>query len=213
MKTEDLIARLAAQTRPVARGALLRRLLLSMAIGAAVATVLVLLLYGPRADLGIAVTGTPFWMKAIFSGSIAILAFFAIARAARPHARLNTLPALLAIPFVLVIAVAVNELNATAPSERLATWLGHTWRSCPFSIAGLSLAPLALLMLALRESAPAQPAVAGAIAGLVSGGIAATAYGLHCPEASASFVATWYALGILVSALLGAFAGRRLLQW
>ncbi len=50
-------------------------------------------------------------------------------------------------------------------------------------------------------------------AGLAAGGIAATMYGLHCPEWAASFVATWYSLGILASGVLGAVIGRRVLRW
>jgi hypothetical protein len=57
------------------------------------------------------------------------------------------------------------------------------------------------------------PTIAGLAAGLTSGGLAATMYALHCPEWAASFVATWYALGILASGALGAVAGRRVLRW
>lgn len=54
---------------------------------------------------------------------------------------------------------------------------------------------------------------AGAAAGLLTGAIAATAYGLHCPEATAAFVATWYTLGMAAAAGLGAVVGRFALRW
>jgi hypothetical protein len=54
---------------------------------------------------------------------------------------------------------------------------------------------------------------AGAAAGLLSGAIAATIYGFHCPEMAAPFLLVWYTLGIAFSAAFGAFLGPRLLAW
>ncbi|MBL7372919.1 DUF1109 family protein, partial [Escherichia coli] len=42
---------------------------------------------------------------------------------------------------------------------------------------------------------------------------AATVYCIHCPEVSAIFVLTWYSLGILLAASIGALLGPRLLRW
>ena len=52
-----------------------------------------------------------------------------------------------------------------------------------------------------------------AAAGLAAGAFAATVYCMHCPEVSAIFVLTWYSLGILLAASLGALLGPRLLRW
>ena len=54
---------------------------------------------------------------------------------------------------------------------------------------------------------------AGAAAGLGAGAWAATIYCLHCPEASALFVLTWYSLGILLATAIGALVGPRFLRW
>jgi hypothetical protein len=54
---------------------------------------------------------------------------------------------------------------------------------------------------------------AGAVAGLAAGAFAATVYCLHCQEVSALFVLTWYSLGILLAASVGALLGPRLLRW
>jgi hypothetical protein len=61
--------------------------------------------------------------------------------------------------------------------------------------------------------APTRLRATGAVIGLAAGGISAALYSLHCPEAGASFVLTWYTLGILAPALLGALLGPRLLRW
>jgi hypothetical protein len=213
MKTDDLIAALAGDTRPVSPHALLRRLLIAAVVGSAITLASVILVYGLRPDLMTAVLGAAFWIKAIFTLSVAALGFVAVERAGRPGVRFNAQLAFLAAPFVFIFAMAASELTQTVPAERLPMWLGHTWRSCPFSIAGLAIPPLVMLLLALRRLAPTRPVATGLVAGLLSGGLAATAYGLHCPERSAAFVATWYVLGILGSGAFGAVLGRRLLRW
>ena len=40
------------------------------------------------------------------------------------------------------------------------------------------------------------PSLAGAVAGLAAGGVAATLYAAHCTDDSPLFVATWYTLAI-----------------
>jgi hypothetical protein len=43
--------------------------------------------------------------------------------------------------------------------------------------------------------------------------LGASGYALACPEASPAFVAVWYSLGVLLTGLLGAALGPRLLRW
>jgi hypothetical protein len=51
------------------------------------------------------------------------------------------------------------------------------------------------------------------LAGLAAGATATLVYCLHCPESTASFVVTWYSLGIGLAGLVGAWLGPRLLRW
>ena len=53
----------------------------------------------------------------------------------------------------------------------------------------------------------------GAIAGLLSAGLAATLYASHCTDDSPLFVATWYTIAALVVAGLGAGIGARVLRY
>jgi hypothetical protein len=152
-------------------------------------------------------------MKALFTLSVAALGFAALDRAGRPHVRARARLLFIALPFVAIALLAARELMQLAPSARTAVWLGSTWQSCPFSIFALSIPALALLMRNARKLAPQRPALAGLAAGLLSGGIGATAYGLHCPEFAASFIATWYALGMLLTGAAGALWGSRRFRW
>jgi len=110
-------------------------------------------------------------------------------------------------------ALAADQLLSAAPADRLTLWLGHTWKVCSPLILLLALPILAFLILAIRGLAPTRPALTGAAAGFASGALAATLYGLHCPEQAAAFAATWYTVGIAAATALGAITGSRLLRW
>jgi hypothetical protein len=73
--------------------------------------------------------------------------------------------------------------------------------------------PLACLVFALTESAPARPGLAGAAAGLAAIGIAVVLYAWHCPDDSPLFVAVWYSSAIAIVAAAGYLVGCRLLRW
>jgi hypothetical protein len=77
----------------------------------------------------------------------------------------------------------------------------------------MSLPLLAGALFGLRHGAPTRPAVAGAIAGMLSAGFAATLYASHCTDDSPLFVATWYTVATALVAAIGALAGSRLLRF
>jgi len=58
-----------------------------------------------------------------------------------------------------------------------------------------------------------RPAAAGAMAGLLSAGLAATVYASHCTDDSPLFVATWYSLATALVTALGALLGSKLLRF
>jgi hypothetical protein len=77
----------------------------------------------------------------------------------------------------------------------------------------MSLPLLAASLIGLRHGAPARPAVAGAMAGLLSAGLAATLYASHCTDDSPLFVATWYSISTALVTALGALIGSRVLRY
>lgn len=84
---------------------------------------------------------------------------------------------------------------------------------CLILIMMIGLGPLSILVLALRRGAPSNPGIAGAVAGLLAGGIAATIYVAHCTDDSPLFVATWYTIAIAGLAVIGAASASRLARW
>jgi hypothetical protein len=213
MRTDDLIAALAADLSPIDPTRADRRFFVKLAGGAVLALIAMLLLMGPRPDLGAAAALPMFWIKLIFPASLALAALVVLRRLCYPGMRLGRAPAAAALPVTAVWIFAGLVLLTAPAGERLPLVLGDSWIECPFSIALLSVPALALALWAARELAPTRLALAGAAAGLLAGAVAAFVYALHCTEMQAPFLAVWYVLGMLIPAGIGALLGRRLLRW
>ena len=213
MKTDDLIAQLAADVPRVGRHAFARRIFVGIAGGAVVALLLLVLTLGVRPDLGHAMHGFPFWMKWTYTASLGVGAIVAVVRLARPETPSSRWVWLLAVPVLLLAGIGVGELAGRPSREWLAMWLGHSWKVCPWLVLALAMPIFIGLLWSFRRLAPTRLRAAGAAAGLAAGACAATIYCLHCPEVSAIFVLTWYSLGIVLAAAAGALIGPRMLRW
>jgi len=91
--------------------------------------------------------------------------------------------------------------------------VGSNSKVCMTAIPMMSLPLLAASLVGLRHGAPTRPAAAGAMAGLLSAGLAATVYASHCTDDSPLFVATWYSLAAALVTALGALLGSKLLRF
>jgi hypothetical protein len=90
--------------------------------------------------------------------------------------------------------------------------VGTNARVCLTAIPAMALPLLVAALIGLRQGAATRPALSGAAAGLMSGGLAATVYAAHCTDDSPLFVATWYSIGIAGLTVVGAAAGSRVLR-
>jgi hypothetical protein len=115
-------------------------------------------------------------------------------------------------PLLLLVGVGV-ELLVMPASAWPAAAFGANAFGCLFFIALIGSGPLVVLLLTLRHGAPAHPAIAGAVTGLLAGGIAATLYAAHCTDDSPLFIMLWYTSAIAGLAAVGALAARRLARW
>ena len=213
MKTDDLIALLAAGEGPVDRHALGRRMLLALVAGGLVAVLLTVAIFGVRGDLA-QVAHTPlFWAKLALPGSLALLALWLTQRLARPGVKGGLLWGLLGLPLLLVWLGAAISLLGAAVDARADLLLGRTWRTCPLNITLLSVPTFIAVFWALRGLAPTRLRQAGAAGGMLAGATATLAYCLHCPEMAVPFWGLWYVLGLLVPTAVGAALGPRLLRW
>lgn len=204
---EALIADRAGRYRPIVRS-----LVYALAAGIVISLAYFFVEMGVREDIGRALATWRFDLK-IGLVLLALALGYALCRdCLRPDMSPHPLRRLAPLLAVLLTAVAV-ELAATPLSSWRSRLVGTNAMVCLTMVPLLSLAPLVAVLLMLRRSAPASPALAGAAAGVLAAACGTTLYAFHCFDDSPLFVAVWYSLGALPVVALGAFAGHRLLRW
>lgn len=212
MRTADLIDLLACDASAIPPGVANRRLLAALAAGGLVTFAIVALVLHCQPLLA-AAQQSWFWMKTVYTGLLTVSGALIVRRLAVPGARLGSAPLAAMLVVAAMLALGAGQIVIAPPAARLTLWLGQTWKICSPLILLLALPIYACLVVAIRRLAPTRLARTGAAAGFAAGALAATLYGLHCPEQAAAFVASWYTLGIGAATALGAVTGRRLLRW
>jgi hypothetical protein len=212
METDQLIRTLAAdnahQARPVG---LVLALALLAAAPASVAIFFVGL--GVRPDVMTAMRNPFFDLKFAVTLALAIPAIAISLHLSRPEASLNGWRWLLLIPAGLLAVGLSGEMMMPQRLPMMTRLIGNNSWVCLVAIPLMSLPLLAAALIGLRHGAPTRPAVAGAIAGLLSAGLAATLYAAHCADDSPLFVATWYTIATALVAAIGALAGSKVLRF
>jgi hypothetical protein len=213
MRTENLTAILAANLEPVDSRRTMRHYVLGITAGALAALILTGGVLHLNPALPHEVSEPAFWVRELYCASLGTLAVFTVARLARPGARLGLLPAGIAAIVLVMWILAATTLFSAASQNRVHLLLGTTYAVCPFLIAFIA-APLFLSFLwILKGLAPTRLRWAGAGAGFAAGSVGALVYTLHCPELTTPFIGTWYLVGMLIPASIGAWLGPRLLRW
>ena len=211
METDQLIRTLAAdnayRARPV--GFVLALALLS---AAPVSVAMFFAGLGMRPDIMTAMHNPFFDLKFVVTVALAISAITISLHLSRPEATLRGWAWLLLIPVGLLVGGIASEMMLPQRLPMMTRLVGSNSRVCLTAIPLISLPLLAAALIGLRHGAPTRPAVAGAIAGLLSAGLAATLYASHCTDDSPLFVATWYSIATALVAAIGALAGSRVLR-
>jgi hypothetical protein len=211
VKTQDLIAALAADAPPVAD--VRRGLIAALVIGGLASLIVFVAAIGARPDLAEALRTWRFDAKFAVALSALAASLAVVLPLLRPGALPGARRLWLAAPLSLMAACIVVEV-LNVPADRWAARLvGVNAAHCLTLIPLLSIPPLAALLLAMRQGAPERPARAGALAGLAAAALAATLYASNCTDDSPLFVALWYSLAALIVMAAGALVGGRLLRW
>ena len=212
MDTDRLIKTLAAdnshRARPVGFV-----LMLALLAAAPVSLIMFFTEFGVRPDIMTAMRNPFFDLKFAVTLALAISAIAVSLHLSRPEASLRGFGWYLFIPAGLLVAGISGEMMMPQRVPMMTRLVGSNSRICLTVIPLLSLPLLAAALIGLRHGAPARPAVAGAIAGLLSAGLAATLYASHCTDDSPLFVATWYTLATALVAAMGALLGSKLLRY
>ncbi len=209
--TEEVIARLAADLRPVRRMAppgAQAGLWLGLAALAVAAAVL---LHGPRPDLAARLTRPDEagqWLASLATG---VTAAVAAAMLARPDRSLRW--ALLPLPFLLAWVASLG-LGCLADVARLGPERALSPRAswgCLGFILLLGVPMAAALVLLLRHAGPVRPAPVLALAGLAAAALCSAGLSLFHHLDAALEVLVWHGAAVALVALLGRALGRPLL--
>ena len=168
---------------------------------------------GPRPDIATAAETPRFLFKFVVTIMLAVSAFGLVRVLSRPEETSRRAMLYLAAAPALIIMAVIVELFLVPQDAWSAKLVGTNSVMCLTYIPLIGIGPLAMFLFALRHSAPAKPTLAGAVAGLLAGGIAATFYAAQCTDDSPLFVATWYTIAITGLAVVGAAGAHRFARW
>lgn len=213
MKTDELITLMATSHQPVDTGRLRRGTWLVAATALVLTMMLVVGSLGARPDLAEAIATRPVIAKLLYGASITVIALILFQQSLRPGLEPRRLFPLMAIPVALVASGAALAF-AQAPSDQWgALTFGRYWKGCLAFVSLYALLPLLALLLLARRGAPVDERLTAASAGLASGGLAAIAYALHCPDDTIPFLAIWYTIAIALVSGISALLLPRFLRW
>jgi hypothetical protein len=212
METNELIKALASDAR-------LRAAATSsvwwgvVGLAIALAAVIFFTTLGPRSDFATAAETPRFLFKFMVTITLAGSAFGLVRLLSRPEETSRRAMLYLATAPALIFVAVIIELVLVPQDAWTAKLVGTNSMVCLTYIPLMGIGPLAIFLFALRHSAPAKPALAGAVAGVLAGGIAATFYAAQCTDDSPLFVATWYTIAITGLSLVGAVGAHRFARW
>jgi hypothetical protein len=212
MDTDQLIRTLAADNENRARPVGLA-LMLALIAAAPVSLLIFFAELGVRPDVMTAMHNPFFDLKFAVTLALAISAIAVSLHLSRPETSLRGFGWWLLIPAGILVAGISGEMMMPQRAPMMTRLVGSNSKACMAAIPAMSLPLLAGALYGLRQGAPARPAIAGAVAGMMSAGLAATLYASHCTDDSPLFVATWYTIATAIVATVGALAGRRLLRY
>src|SRR5215470_16817239 len=212
MDTDQLINTLAADNahrpRPVG-------FVLAMALVAAAPVSILMFVaeLGVRPDVMTAMHNPFFDLKFAVTLALAAAAITISLHLSRPEASLRGFVWLLAIPAGLLVAGISGEMMMPQRLPMMTRLVGSNSKVCMTAVPLMSLPLLAASLIGLRHGAPSRPALEGAMAGLLSAGLAATLYASHCTDDSPLFVATWYTISTALVTAIGALVGSKVLRF
>jgi len=212
MDTDQLIRTLAAdnayRARPV--GFVLALLLLA---AAPVSLLMFFAELGVRADVMTAVHNPFFDLKFAVTLALAAAAITVALHLSRPEASPRGFVWLFMVPAGLLIAGISGEMMMPQRLPMMTRMVGSNSKVCMTAVPMMSLPLLAASLIGLRHGATTRPALEGAMAGLLSAGLAATIYASHCTDDSPLFVAAWYTLSAALVTVIGALVGSKVLKF
>lgn len=212
MKTDRLIATLAADVGQRERSPGMA-LAIALLTAAPVSLAIFFSVFGVRPDVMSAMRNPFFDLKFVVTILLAAAAITISLNLARPDVPVRRWMWLLLLPLACVAGGIMAEMMIPQRAPMMTRMVGSNSRVCLVAVPLMSAPFLVGALVALRRGAPSRPALAGALAGLLSAGLAATLYAAHCTDDSPLFVITWYSCAAAFVAAVGVLVGSRVLRY
>jgi hypothetical protein len=162
MTTNQLIDLLAADRKPVERGRISRALITALTVSVAATFGAMSLVLGRSLELSDSRSINVLLIKLLFALGIVAIAGASLPRFARPGGEAHGFRALMLLPFVTMVAIAVIAIASSDWSAWGGMIVGKESLTCLISIPLFAIAPLAAVLWALRTGAPTDLARARA---------------------------------------------------
>ena len=165
-----------------------------------------------RVDL---LAGAPTAMFLMRAGMLILLgsatAFSALSMA-RPSVGKHNNSWLIAIAFASIFLLGGIIAVMTGDNTLSTASVASVYRCLGFSSIG-AFATAIPMIISLRRGAPTNPALAGWLTGVASGGMGAFAYSFFCPFDSLAYTGVWFTLAVGIAAVAGRLIVPRLIRW
>ena len=208
MKTEDLIAQLAAETPPRAKG-VAAPIAACAGAGLLLAGAMVAFGFGIRPDFASA--GPAIALKSAFGLTAALATLPALILLCQPNTKIGAVGFATAALLALCVLGAVADLVGAHSLANLGLSMGVP--ECLERVPLLAAPMGAIMFFMVRSMAPTRLTLAGAAIGAFSGSVAVIAYAWFCRMDTVAYVGAWYTGAIVICAALGAAIGAWALRW
>jgi hypothetical protein len=218
-KTPDLIETLSQSVNPVAP--LGRRgLWLWVGLSLLAGITYVLTAYGARPEMrllfseGRVADNLSAYAKTAFFIGLAALAVWQVQATARPEGRLTRVQTgLLGLGLIALLTLTGIDMAVSGLSTAL-TGLSDGAPGCFLTILVGGMVGLGVgWAVWLRQAAPGNPALFGALSAFAASTLMTVAYTLHCDHDAPAYLLLIYLAPNLVAALIGSLIGRALFRW
>lgn len=215
MRTNELIARLSSAPRPAKQAGAAGTILIAVLLSLFVVALMTFGWLGFRSDLGstLARGKHDFLLNLVFIISIGSSALAIVRDLAVPGRPLKLPSITLIVPFILMAAIAANELRSGSLHQAFPHTDHASWFTCLWQTSALAVPAFTILAFGIRRLAPTNLQRAGFYTGLLAGAIGSMGYCFHTPNETVAFGVTVYTGGIVSMAVIGGLIGPRLLRW
>ena len=210
MKSDDLINILSA-TPPVTRAPI--NLFAFSAITVLLSAALIMVTYGVRPDILLALSTAHFWYKSLFLLALSACSAYALKQSFRPDGHPDHFLNLLCGLWIMTTILSMLEVFFADRNLMERALIAPKTAFCMGYITSIGLIAMGALTVLARHFAPTNLKQTATLIGFSSGVFIALGYSFHCMADFGSYLLVAYGLPILLLTYIGRTILPRFLKW